>query len=119
MKLELKHLTPYLPYKLNVKWGAHTFEVLGASFLNRLSVKVKWYNQTANYADVKPILNLPEDYLTNEIAHDLEWVSLDDLLRGIEMGHFNYKDYIFFCENHINFNGLIEKGLAIDKNTLS
>ena len=137
MKLELKHLAPYLPYGLKGKWGVHIFEICGASFNKKISIRVKHYNQTQAYGSgVIPILR-PLSDLTKEIEiNGKKFIPYDKLKTVISKKQWvkicetiNEPEYIKICDMphwwvnllytwHFDVFGLIEKGLAIDINTL-
>ena len=128
MKLELKHLAPYLPYKL--KGNYEVSEVVpSAKFeLRNKELRTDNIDFFLNYA--KPIL-LPLSDLTKEIE-----VNGDKFIPHIKLGgRPNLKDYDIeylsknidnmsyglvskLIEWHFDVFGLIEKGLAIDINTL-
>jgi hypothetical protein len=135
MKLELKHLTPYLPYAIRVdygyaRWYSLTKNTFKLSLLN-LS-KVINFNQ-----EWKPILR-PLSDITKEIKiKDKKFVPCEEeIICHLEM-RFN-KTFDFFDGNGSNENidalprfafqkllewhfdvfGLIESGLAVDINNL-
>jgi len=141
-KLELKHLAPYLPYKLQYLipkhepenifdighgGGIHTMQVVAMLSMSRGS-------------ESKPILR-PLSDLTKEIEVDGEkkrliddiqklyptyyfaYNATDDLLVKRENEQYTWCSDIlgineFLFKNHFDVFGLIEKGLAIDINTL-
>ena len=127
MKLELKHLAPYLPYGLKVKHESNitmlmTCERKQGDFLAIESV-IHGYG--------KPILR-PLSDLTKEITHNGEnFVPIEEYhyLRfeeisnyksgGIWLNHIHFREYNVLIELHFDVFGLIEKGLAIDINTLN
>ncbi len=133
MKLELKHLAPYLPYRVKgLDEQQNQIEVIG--------VKNETYfiDSGNNYAygdiqRLKPILR-PLSDLTKEIEVNgekfvpIDWIDKNHnannyapcaiMLDGtIELGF--YKDFQKLFEWHFDVFGLIEKGLAIDINTLN
>src|SRR6478736_9984112 len=134
MKLELKHLAGYLPYGLK---GISTEENLGIEIVKGYSIYGK--NDTiclaTNVDDIdlelfKPILR-PLSDLTKEIEVNGEkFVPLDELWKyhnfsamrwgDIETDPTRYPYTIVekLLEWHFDIHGLIEKGLAIDINTL-
>lgn len=117
-KLELKHLAPYLPYRLKMVTTKGQGIITGST-LYRMDT-----------LDLKPILR-PLSDLTNEIEHngerfvpviELGIITIDDI------DHFNYKAFKHRYENywiseflfkwHFDCFDLIKKGLAVDINTL-
>jgi len=136
-KLELKHLSPYLPYGLSVKcMGEYMedsdednptpklFELIGL-LKNKASVSFHGNKEVFHYEDLFPILR-PLSDLTKEIEIDgKRFVSnqyLKDNYIG-EMMHTNLASWSHrvvskLFEWHFDVFGLIEKGLAIDINTL-
>ena len=119
MKLELKHLAPYPP-TLKLIWQdvQCSFEGVdytsGKVILERVDVSLK---------NVKPILR-PLSDLTEDNA---DFLSSDTYLNLCEEGSGDGLNYFYLKYNettelfkrHYDVFGLIEKGLAIDINTLN
>lgn len=83
MKLELKHITPYLPYDLQVKcydnvWSVEGFRKGVSLFLMDDSVLT-----SADLSDVKPILR-PLSSMSKKEAYDLLSLVVFDLTVDIE-----------------------------------
>jgi hypothetical protein len=125
MKLELKHLTPYLPYGLNI---IHTSNEIYSSSniwemegLVRDNIYLKENRYPADIFSVKPILRpksdlskyrlptVPDPKNSSPAVIFLDW--------SVEMCY--YDEYVFLFENHFDVFGLISAGLAVDINTLS
>lgn len=148
MKLELKHLAGYLPYGLKVKWNDVSYYKMISLRSNESCQLVDRFTDGVygvKLTHVKPILH-PLSDLTKEIEVNgekfvpierLEELFFDDLLismskiTGLLEIEFVTNDYShsidFFVgheivkklyEWHLDIHGLIEKGLAIDINTL-
>ncbi len=138
-KLTLEHLAPYLPYDLKITWknieDNNVICIMGAegSIDNPLSIL-----DVIEYG-YKPILRplsdltkkieshfCPVDYLNTEFANYLQ--DEDDSFEYIinnfldqDLNILNYLPYNVvnkLLELHFDVFGLIEKGLAIDINTL-
>lgn len=124
MKLELKHLAPYLPYGLKILPTLYNRD----NKINTLYYLSTIYNSdefgvngyTSNY--IKPILR-PLSDLTKEIEHNGEkfvpyyWfgrqgINIESILD--ERWHIVQK----LLSWHFDVFGLLDKGLAIDINTL-
>lgn len=122
-ELELKHLSPYLPYKLRIRY------VLGKGStwtLTQFNIE--------QFSDVdKPILR-PLSDLTKEIEHNGEkFVPIDNFIYKTSVEYFaefpeqkhnlihglKYADVQLLLEWHFDIFGLIEKDLAIDINALN
>ena len=132
-KLELKHLAPYLPYKLMVNvdiWNeelvGYTYEADGKHRVQILIKKDKKQKKITYYTPqlehVKPILRLLSD-LTDTTLKFSKYTNeqTDNFKNGCEYGIIEtlpYSDIITLFENHFDVFGLIEKGLAIDINTI-
>lgn len=117
MQLELKHLAPYLPFKVKVRcclgkgsiWTLRQFNIAQFSYYDKLILR-------------------PLSDLTKEVEHNGErFVPNDKLLEfyGEEIDNYSLplklNSYILIqqlFEWHFDVFGLIEKGLAIDINTL-
>lgn len=130
-KLELKHLAPYLPYGLKLYHSGYK-----AKHILEASIKEGVYDRemsavtlTAMVNDneyLKPILR-PLSDLTKEIEHNgekfvpvdrLEWNSYDHIIKKGMCDNVGYQYMIKLFEWHFDVFGLIEKGLAIDINTI-
>ena len=127
MKLELKHLAPYLPYELK---AICTQDINGVLY-KHINLTERFYSMpTAILTNFKPILR-PLSDLTKVIQHNgdefipcIEYNYIKDELEelsSLDCSYIRYTRYnvvsILF-ELHFDVFGLIEKGLAIDINTL-
>jgi hypothetical protein len=132
MKLELKHLAPYLPYGLKAIDSDGNIDIVTCIDIEEID----------GY-EIKPILR-PLSDLDKEITHNGEsFVPLNKIFRSYysdygfdfcainnfeawaldEDGHptdetMTLNDYLLFFEWHFDVFGLIDNGLAIDINTL-
>tara|TARA_R110000787_G_C13282896_1_gene432723 strand:- start:319 stop:687 length:369 start_codon:yes stop_codon:yes gene_type:complete len=122
MKLELKDLAPYLPYGLDCYFTRNVKEENRIQkLISVLNIKE---NPCANLIhplhQVKPILRPLSDYeKINEILDEMSDYQIQmidenpDLLKRLS---YDVMEKMF--KNHIDVFGLIEKGLAINKNTI-
>jgi len=140
MKLELKHLAPYLPYDIDIKLG-HTIRDLTAVSLDSTFVFVTAQKgarerHMAGMESIKPILRPLSDFTEDDISKvridtgEEEWCELYEEFFDIWFD-INYTERIYglmlqcpyeivqwFLKNHYDVFGLIENDLAIDKNTI-
>jgi hypothetical protein len=146
MKLELKHLSSYFPYGLKVRFDTekykdtHQHDLVGLDLDS--SVKVKTHIGIvvgfSKIDRIKPILR-PLSDLQKLIVEEFE--KYDGLRYGkpnhkiinlfceengyygdvvnIDLTRLPYECAIYIFENHYDFFGLIDKGLAIDINSLN
>jgi hypothetical protein len=118
MKLELKHLAPYLPYELKYK------------FNNTIYYYQHCSTREFDYENSRPILR-PLSDLQKEIEVNGEkfvpqkkmpYLDFDWLITSVNPQEFvmknNYEDILKLFEWHFDIFGLIKNGLAIDINTL-
>lgn len=145
MKLELKHLAPYLPYGLKIQHiisgEIKKFEGIMEYFEDDTFFLywVKNNGTLASSSNYKPILR-PLSDLTKEIEiyGEENWKNIPmDIIDGkscslvggkefkimLKNGTYNiyelrYATYNFLLENHFDVFGLIEQNLAINKNEL-
>lgn len=124
MKLTIKHLAPYLPY------GLMSVDYFDGIELKRKIVPSNIVGFVDGDTKAKPILH-PLSDLTKEIEHNGEkFVPSDRLainlfskgtkeiiLKG-EINGIPYWVMQYLFEWHFDVFGLIEKGLAVDINTL-
>ena len=127
MKLELKHLAPYLPYKLkgNIFSDNKQWSLVGIKEETCLCQKSD-YKNTINISilNFKPILRPLSDLdKKNEEGKNIYFPSSnlkDVIIKGLDIkSHCYFSEIIYLLKNHFDVFGLIEKGLAIDINTLS
>lgn len=125
MKLELKHIAPYLPYGVQIEVTDFCIE-LGSyerkeeTYITTLDACILHYFNT----DMRLILR-PLSDLTKEIEHNGEKFVPSKLLNFdfSDLSQFDY-EYIpynlatFLLEYHFDIFGLIEQNLAININTL-
>lgn len=130
MKLELKHISPYLPYGLKGmllsedKTPIEQCELLGL-YSDTVYLSKHYQDQDIEY--FKPILRSLSD-LTKEIEHNgKRFVPMDRLypyqidsylVQAIENGSVEWAIIQKLHEWHFDTEGLTEIGLAIDINTL-
>ena len=117
MKLELKHLAPYYPYGMKVKYQ-HTIKDFYIIEVEKLGKNyVSDYDSEYDFIDIKPILRPLPDY-KNFIIYDQNKDKVEIEFRGslIQLNDYYKVDLLF--KNHFDVFGLIKKGLAIDINTL-
>ncbi len=134
---ELKYIAPYLPYGLKVKDIKYGLLFEALSFITSPNQSFDVYNSNLDQLIkdelLKPILRLLTD-LTKEIEHEGEKFVPVDKLRWITdtsktynwnaidqsaVKYLNYEVIQMLFEWHFDIFGLIEKGLAVDINTLS
>lgn len=134
-KLELKDLAPYLPYGLKIRSSEGMTEILGYEWVNgKIIYQLDTDDDSGDFAfddPIKPILR-PLSDLTKEIEIDgeklvpMKWFSESEYYkRGLNQSISNwqhlknhYFTYNLLFKWHFDVFGLIEKGLAIDINTL-
>jgi hypothetical protein len=142
-KLEIKHLSPYLPYGLYwfcLDKDSREFETLGTVKIDLSKEEIEIGGMDIELSElpypnglvIKPILR-PLSDLQNK---DLDWwiefgtkidvLNTDYLIDAIVNGtyyakniHDSFVIWNALAELHFDIYGLIEKGLAIDINTLN
>ncbi len=145
MKLELKHITPYLPYglKFEVKQcDEHAGEILThIDTITGIGVidDIISFNKSGDYSlteldlndfNVKPILRPLREALYDDILNDFkcECLAEREFVRDLEDDVASAGDKVkfapysviqFLVENKIDIFELIENNLAIDINTLN
>ena len=141
MKLELKHLSPYLPYglKARIKVFGDNETISCIEGLNEFEVELSGIRKTVteffDYENIEPILH-PLSDLTKEIEVNGErfvpiekvqdWNTSIDFAKEFEallederwLSTTSYLLVELLFEWHFDVFGLIEKGLAIDIYTL-
>lgn len=132
MKLETKHLAPYLPYKLkgiyemSSKQKQETLQAIDTLGKCRTDEDLRWFDIKMFKPILQPLFNDNFDYtifLMDNFPEEKWADAYNDIMNGVGFGvkieQIPYELHEFLFENHIDVFGLIEKGLAIDINTLS
>ena len=127
MKLELKHLAPYLPYGLKCELLNYKCDYIGEKYgtingFYYLGGEVHYTFKDRSTAGktrnlIKPILR-PLSDLTKGYLMSISYGTFINVRNDLEKGQVKYKNMVFLLEKHFDVFGLIEKGLAIDKNKL-
>lgn len=135
MKLELKHLAPYLPYGLKIQGTTHG-EIAELSCCTETSVNITsrtfQYGMWADIFEVKPILRPLSDLTREDLIEDLgtetsclDWTTSERehwikfYSREHWINNLPYLIYSHLLKHHFDVFGLIEAELAIDINTLN
>jgi hypothetical protein len=124
MKLELKHLAPYLPYGLKLLVESDGFLqndeifILNAITQNGVNVSTKSFPFNTDYCfeEFKPILR-PLTDLTKVIEWDDGKYMMTDW-DDFDLEETSYDTVQDYLAKHFDIFGLIPQGLAIDINTL-
>jgi hypothetical protein len=124
MKLELKHLAPYLPYGLMCQLTDQSkikVAKLCGAYTDNSYAFFDTVESEHGYSKIKPILRPLSDLLHGKyslLSCDVLWHDLQ-AKRSHNIFKCKYEIIIGLLENHFDVFGLIEKGLAIDINTLN
>jgi hypothetical protein len=108
-KLELKHLAPYLPYKLKYK------SLFNGSINNLYDLSTD-INDNYWGVKIKPILRPLSDLELDEFKNKI--FNIEYIIDKETDADLGYYEWCFLFENHFDVFGLIEKGLAININTI-
>ena len=140
MKLEVKHLAPYLPYALKVQYIVRD-KVEKTGYMRSISHNEDEAHPTRvsinhNYEEhiwmfkpiLKPISDLKSELILEHFKYweEVEFYgnSFSIKGKGMIMQGYDFDDLPYtlvqkLLEFHFDLFGLIEKGLAVDINTLS
>lgn len=139
MKLELKHIAPYLSFGLKCQIAdefdkitneANVFEIIGASTHSIQCDCGKTTTNQFHYEDVLPILAPMSDLSKKDIRDYIvcnDVIDLSNNRHGFlsiqeDLKEFTFielfRNLDFFYRNHFDVFGLIDKKLAIDKTKL-
>ena len=135
--LSAVHLAPYLPYELMFSDGTILHSIDIDNELMLLDTKTHGIsNHRIEWGNILPVLRpisdldlkikIEFDKYDNKRNYDKEIINLfceengiDELLENLELSSIRYECVEYMFKNHYDFFGLIEKGLAVDINTLS
>lgn len=114
MKLEQKHATPYLPYEARIK-NETTEMPLSGAYLDELNDPLWGFDDS-----YKLILYPLADYEKfNEIVLEMTNYEMDMIDDNPDLvGRLSYDVMEMMFKYHIDVFGLLNKGLAINKNTI-
>lgn len=124
-KLELKHLAPYLPYGLKYVNYSSIRMGLGKPLIgdiNNMNIMGFIEGDTLSKPILKPLSDLTDRI--NPVQHHtyldgLSFSKIEFVEKAICNETLFLCDYNYLIEYHFDVFGLIEKGLAIDKNKLA
>jgi len=120
MQLEIKHLAPYLPYGLKVRYlelDSNGMQEGGTANLQGLycdddiatfSDCMDYYFGQDNDVEIKPILRPLSDLDTDSISNECA-----SIMNFVDYTHWPYGDVVLFFAGHFDIFGLINEGLAI------
>jgi hypothetical protein len=127
MKLELKHLAPYLPYGLKLKVTDKFYKYDIMTLCDKSGLSNIGISEVIDDIDsFKPILVPLSDFknINSRQFAELDWdiqnqIELCDLAnKEISFASLSVDTYNLCLINHIDIFGLIDNKLAIDANTL-
>ena len=120
MKLELKHLAPYLPYGLMCQLTDQSkikVAKLCGAYTDNSYAFFDTVESEHGYSKIKPILRPLADLDNDEYENRI--FNRDYIIDKETDSELGYYEWCYLFENHFDVFGLIEKGLAIDINTLN
>jgi len=135
MKLELKHLAPYLPYGLKIYACQNEYVLELEEEMDNETISVRETIENNHKPILFPISDLTKEICINGLFFCPIKCLLEDV--GFDVSEFNnsnfniktdtftdldissFNDVQKLLEWHFDVFGLIEKGLAIDINTLN
>jgi hypothetical protein len=112
--LLLKDLCARSPYGVKIFVNDNVEILEGVHVLDKVASYAGWC--ASDIEEVKPYL-FPLSSMTEEQRKEMEENCLKFPQSGVLMP--TYKTFDFFNKHHIDFRGLIEKGLAIDATNLN
>jgi len=131
MKLELKHITPYLPYKLQILENNHVIRELYGINYNGEELILSYNGIGEETVDIdesdfkpilRPLLDLVLDDFDVIYENETDFESMVDLTNldaeSFLCTKFSYQFWEKLFENHFDVFGLIKYGLAVDINTI-
>lgn len=118
MKLELKHLAPYLPYGLKGEIFNDLDVITGLDIEH--SIVETLNNGNCLIDNFKPILRPLEDLKKSGVDFGVyNNDNLQEFNKEIIYGNCSYNSMKILLKNHFDVFGLIPNGLAIDINTIN
>ena len=124
MKLELKHLAPYLPYGLKCKSTTILFGEEDSGVYEMGMISMRGVLKGTGKPILRPLKEIYEvERIMNEFSeYHLENFANSFFIVGLEctsrFDNLSVTQYECMLKHHFDVFGLIDKGLAIDINTL-
>ena len=115
MKLELKHLAPYLLYGLNF-YVEHKNGSRLDNWIMNVDTNLRQIIVFQNKPILKPLSEL-EDYF-QEVNKPYNYPDFGHMERSILSGHASFEFVNELIQDHYDVFGLIEKGLAVNENLI-
>lgn len=117
MKLELKHIAPYLPYDLMCKCMGESinFEVIGTLGHDYINVSMvnSPISDEVDFSDVFPMLRPLEDINKLIKWQDGEYMMTDIHYSEFDLEEQSYNSIESYLKRHFDIFNLIPNGLAI------
>lgn len=123
MKLELKHIAPYLPYELKIKYNNSTEGHWNTMMVGHMTSDIIQLWKPI----LRPLSDLTKEEFRSEFNKQSEHVGFDFDYFSDFTGFFIAENYVlsfpfdiiqWLIEKHFDVFGLIRQGLAIDINTI-
>jgi len=112
MKLELKHVAPYLPYKLNyLVWNGKA-----KPYIQEMKEMRTYTPHVFANIESKPILRPLLDLQNEEFKNRI--LNREYIIENGADANLSYYEWSYLFEEHFDIFGLIKKNIAIDINTL-
>jgi len=120
MKLELKHIAPYLPYGLNGRYTLSEVITLSAGQKDEVRNKILAPDCVPFFlSNCKPILRPMSDLDTDDDAWFHKKTSIEYVIEfNSVLDDLDYSTVQLMIANRYDVFGLIDQGLAIDINTV-
>lgn len=112
MKLELKHLAPYLPYGVNMYYESEAGDWIESWELN--IDKVRYALEFNNKPILRPLSDLSKGEFCSIIPQSIKL----EIIKLNTCHWVSYHNIKYLLEHHFDVFGLIPQGLAIDINTI-
>ena len=116
MKLELKHLAPYLPYQLKYNNTKNNNTYTMRSISTEINMVDFGWGDAMELNEVKPILRPLSDLELDEFNNKI--FNREYIIDKETDADLGYYEWCFLFSEHFDVFGLIEAGLAININTL-
>lgn len=118
-KLQLKHLAPYLPYDVMIhsKYSnSDSFSIFKINYKNYNSI----LTHDSRKLILRPLSDLEEmeGLFTGLSQNDIAEIFHVSKISKVRPSYISMNTYLWLLKHHFDVFGLIEKGLAIDKNKL-